>query len=1090
MELGGSAERRIEMPRAGGRPVVVQASELGIDVVLRVLDVRGEVIARAESPVIRTGRQTVFMETSSSAAWVSVLGKEHATHDGSVRITVRAAFSREEACARLQRALAAADMRYAQAHALAQSLEKRAGVTARKSFETAAGRYEALARDASLAPSVAAEIAHSLASLYYYDLSLWRSSAEWAQKSSAHFPAPDEEYGRARARAVLAAAWLEMATVSASDTGSSAVPLDSHARLEQARSLLYELAGFHEARGEHYDAALQINNIGLAFYYEADFKNALKFYSRALKEFERLGETPREALALQNIALCEWGLGRLTEALPRFDRALALMDPGPHPDLYLLTLNSSALAHYAAGKYDESLLLHGRAIDYAKRVENDYYLGRSFMGLGISYYAIGDRDLAEQFLRTALGILAEDLDGRGRVTSLRALAVIAHDARRFDEAVQFNRDALKLATAPSARARIKVRLGADYAAQGKFTAALEELDPVIHEPPGGDRLVQSEARLELGRALQTMKEIPESRRELEEALRGFRVMQSVAGEFDTRLELARLEAGAGREAEAIESLTAALALTDEIATQTGNPEYRASVVESLRPAQDLMVELQFARYSRALAGGRHDEAQRIARETLGLADATRAQSFEQILSQRFEYADPELAKQLLKRVEVLRALADRRFYLSTREDRSGPDDAVAATLREEIANLRARLGVINTELAAHAGSRGTGVAATTLDFARAPPRRAFVEYWLADSSSHAWVANRNGIRWIRLGGAADIRRLARQLHEAMRSFSTTPARTRAALLARLHLELIAPLAPLDGFDELVIAADGPLHIVPFAALRADQSSRYLVQQLSLAFVPALRFASSGDAVRAAGRGPGRMLLVADPVYQPDDERIAAFAAAAPSPVSSESVAMRSGDRDLRRLPSSAREAEAIRALMGAANVDVLQGLTATRKQLLEYDFSSYRYIHIAAHGEIDTEVPQLSALILGEFGVAGAVDVQRVWVADLLTKTFDTDLVVLSACSTSLGPEFAGEGPLGLRYAALARGARSVVSSLWPVADEITADLMTEMYRELTRANSASQALAKAMRELLNRRPSLDSALWAPYVIVTATSGK
>ena len=89
---------------------------------------------------------------------------------------------------------------------------------------------------------------------------------------------------------------------------------------------------------------------------------------------------------------------------------------------------------------------------------------------------------------------------------------------------------------------------------------------------------------------------------------------------------------------------------------------------------------------------------------------------------------------------------------------------------------------------------------------------------------------------------------------------------------------------------------------------------------------------------------------------------------------------------------------------------------------------------------------------------------------------------MLSACNTSLGVEFASEGPISLRYAVLARGARSVVSSLWPVADVITADLMTEMYGGLTnKGYRPEMALTMAMRKLLEKRPGLDPALWAPY---------
>ena len=93
-------------------------------------------------------------------------------------------------------------------------------------------------------------------------------------------------------------------------------------------------------------------------------------------------------------------------------------------------------------------------------------------------------------------------------------------------------------------------------------------------------------------------------------------------------------------------------------------------------------------------------------------------------------------------------------------------------------------------------------------------------------------------------------------------------------------------------------------------------------------------------------------------------------------------------------------------------------------------------------------------------------------------------LVALSACSTSLGPEYPDEGPMGLRYAVLARGARSVIASLWSTADELNAQLMTDMYGRLIGGGQRPErALADAMRAMLERTPNLDPGLWAPYSV-------
>jgi CHAT domain-containing protein len=93
----------------------------------------------------------------------------------------------------------------------------------------------------------------------------------------------------------------------------------------------------------------------------------------------------------------------------------------------------------------------------------------------------------------------------------------------------------------------------------------------------------------------------------------------------------------------------------------------------------------------------------------------------------------------------------------------------------------------------------------------------------------------------------------------------------------------------------------------------------------------------------------------------------------------------------------------------------------------------------------------------------------------------EAELVTLSACQTGLGVPLAGEGSLGLTRAFLHAGARSVVSSLWRVADESTAVLMTRFYRELRAGRSKDEALRRAQVALLRDRRWRDPYHWAAF---------
>jgi len=80
----------------------------------------------------------------------------------------------------------------------------------------------------------------------------------------------------------------------------------------------------------------------------------------------------------------------------------------------------------------------------------------------------------------------------------------------------------------------------------------------------------------------------------------------------------------------------------------------------------------------------------------------------------------------------------------------------------------------------------------------------------------------------------------------------------------------------------------------------------------------------------------------------------------------------------------------------------------------------------------------------------------------------DANLVVLSACETALGKEVAGEGILGLTRAFQYAGARSVLASLWSMADVSTGELMQRFCADLTQGMAKDEALRQAQLAVIN----------------------
>ena len=78
--------------------------------------------------------------------------------------------------------------------------------------------------------------------------------------------------------------------------------------------------------------------------------------------------------------------------------------------------------------------------------------------------------------------------------------------------------------------------------------------------------------------------------------------------------------------------------------------------------------------------------------------------------------------------------------------------------------------------------------------------------------------------------------------------------------------------------------------------------------------------------------------------------------------------------------------------------------------------------------------------------------------------------VVLSACQSGVGEAWAREGLLGMRRAFALAGARSVIASQWPVADEATREWMRALYRSRRTTLSTGENIRSACRSVLAAR--------------------
>jgi len=78
-----------------------------------------------------------------------------------------------------------------------------------------------------------------------------------------------------------------------------------------------------------------------------------------------------------------------------------------------------------------------------------------------------------------------------------------------------------------------------------------------------------------------------------------------------------------------------------------------------------------------------------------------------------------------------------------------------------------------------------------------------------------------------------------------------------------------------------------------------------------------------------------------------------------------------------------------------------------------------------------------------------------------------TWLVTLSSCESGRGETEPGEGVFGLRRGFLHAGAQNILTTLWPVNDEVAASLMAAFYQKAISSGDAAAALADVQSDFL-----------------------
>lgn len=257
-------------------------------------------------------------------------------------------------------------------------------------------------------------------------------------------------------------------------------------------------------------------------------------------------------------------------------------------------------------------------------------------------------------------------------------------------------------------------------------------------------------------------------------------------------------------------------------------------------------------------------------------------------------------------------------------------------------------------------------------------------------------------------------------------------------LAKLCQLLISPLLHYLTMERLLIIPFGATHLVPFHALRTENS--YLIERFECSYAPSASIA---------------VMCQQHEFLQPEFSSLAAL-----------------GITD-ELIPEARVEIERIAQHFDTAHTYLDERANRANLNLAA---SQADILHIATHGLYRSDNPFFSSLKLAD----GWIDVREIYRLPLRAR-----LVVLSTCESGSGYVQAGDEVIGLARGFLGAGAHALLVSMWNLHDTTAAQQMDRFYDALKNHDDCERPASALRKTQLEAIAQGDHPYyWAPFAVV------
>lgn len=838
--------------------------------------------------------------------------------------------------------------------------------------------------------------------------------------------------------------------------------------------------------GSQEGRAQGLSGLGGVSFDLGQFDQAIEYYRQALEAYKKAGNKEWEALTLNHVGEVHREQGQYAKAMEYYRQALDLSTKIGSAEGQADTLHNMGEVSRQQGQYGKAMEYYSKSLETYRALGDRLHEGITLTNIGNVYAEWGQRDQATDYYQQALAVL--NMGGM-----LREEARTILDLGRIQQA---SGDRQGAEASFQKGLELYKKIGADTSIPSKL---LGDLYLDLRKPEKTEQLIKQANSLALTGRFYLF------RKQFEEAQGKYTKLLQAAGVSGNAEDLFTAHTGLGRTYEALEDYRKAeehyskgMEMTEEI---------RSSLLpEERRNFFDVRIN-GFSRLDPAKGLTRVRMKLNESAQSIAPTEATRARAFADKLSQGIEMKYPSIPQEIkAQEKELLTRIANLRKKRNAiqRDANLQQHDDLTREINKAESEQQLLIGRLRKDYPAYAAINYPRT--VKLKESALRPEEYAVMFDLSEEEVNVkLIKGKRIVSQFSSNLPAD--QLVADVKRFRSGFESGGARQFDPQLAHaIYMNLLAPLLmQVPEGTPLVIIPDGILAVLPFEALvvsgkgtwKKGDKSDYLDGITYLGDVHPISYYQSITALTLARsrtqrdhRG-NKMLVVADPVFGPEDERLKGKAEEyrqrvlgnAPETVMTAQCKV---GLHFDRLSQTQQLGNYLKELY-PGKADVYMGLEAKKSLLLDKPVSAYDYIVFATHGYYDTELPCIREPILAltQANQPGANGLLKM--SEVTGLKLDADLVALTACQTALGRQIRGEGTTGMGWAFQYAGARSVLMTLWNVAEGPSVNLVERFFRHLKEGKSKLEALTLARGEL-RQEGYQHPYYWAPFILVGETN--